>query len=548
MTQTGRRYRRLLGVNSELYSLPRRQVLLTLSGVMLGLFLASLDQTIVATAMPSIISDLNGFDRFTWATTAYLVASTAVVPIVGGLTDMYGRKWFLVGGIAVFLLGSISAGFSQSMDQLIVFRAVQGLGGGVMMATSFMTVADLFPPSERGKYMGLLSGVFGLSSIIGPTLGGLVTDSLSWHWVFFINIPIGIPVVILFVLYFPQSQPKQQRRQLDYMGIAALVLSVVPVLLALSWGGVQYDWVSAQVIGFLSFGLAMGVAFVFIESMTTEPIIPLAMFRSRVVSVSLLSVFLTGFSMFGAIIFIPLFFQGVLGTSATSSGSFLTPMMLGAVVASVISGQALSRLGGHYRLQAMLGIAVTGLGIWLMSQMTPATSQGEAVVNIVIMGLGLGVTLPLYTLAVQNTVPPAMLGAATSSVQFFRSIGGVLGLAVLGSVLTNRFSSGLLNSVPSEVREAMPGGQLAELARNPQALLNPENRQALEASLSGPDSGLALQLVALLRDALSNAISNIFLIGLLLLVIAAVATLFMGKVVLHGPPVSEAAPGVGEEK
>lgn len=522
----------------------RRQVLLTLGGVMLAMFLASLDQTIVATAMPSIIADLEGFDRFTWVTTAYLVASTTVVPIVGGLTDMYGRKWFLVGGISVFLLGSVMAGLSQSMDQLIVFRAVQGLGAGVMMATSFVAVGDLFPPSERGKYMGLLSGVFGLSSIIGPTLGGLVTDSLSWHWVFFINIPLGVPVVILFVLYFPQSQPNRLRRQLDYLGVAALVLSVVPVLLALSWGGVQYDWVSIQVIGFLAFGFAMGVAFIVIESRVPEPIIPLAMFRSRVVSISLLSVFLTGFSMFGAIIFIPLFFQAVLGTSATSSGSFLTPLMLGAVVASIMSGQALSRLGGHYQLQAMLGIAVTGLGIWLLSQMTPATSQGEAVVNIVIMGVGLGVTLPLYTLAVQNTVAPAMLGAATSSVQFFRSFGGVLGLAVLGSVLTNRFSSGLIESAPPEIQEAIPAGMLAELARNPQALLDPERLRALEADLGGADSSLALQMIAAMRDALSNAISDIFVISLAMLALAAVATLFLGRVTPQEQRAAGSARGV----
>jgi len=232
--------------------LPKKQLVLTMAGVMVALFLASLDQTIVSTAMPRIIADLEGFDRFTWVTTAYLLASTTVLPIVGKLSDSYGRKWFLISGTVIFLGGSVLAGLSQDMTQLIIFRGIQGIGGGTMMAFAFIAVADLFPAGERGKYQGMLGSVFALSSIIGPTLGGFVTDQLSWHWIFYINIPLGIPVIALFVVFFPQITPATREHRLDYAGIVALVLSVVSLLLALSWGGGQYDWVSGQVLGLMA--------------------------------------------------------------------------------------------------------------------------------------------------------------------------------------------------------------------------------------------------------------------------------------------------------
>lgn len=510
--------------------LPRRQVLLTMAGVMMALFLASLDQTIVATAMPRIVADLEGFDRFTWVTTAYLVASTTVVPIVGRLTDMYGRKWFYIAGIVVFLLGSVLAGLSQTMTHLIIFRGLQGIGGGTMMASAFIAVGDLFPPEERGKNQGLLGGVFGLSSVIGPTLGGVVTDHLSWHWVFYVNLPLGVPVVGLFIAFFPQSRPSRGRQQLDYLGIATLVLTVVPLLLALSWGGVQYEWGSGQVVGLLAFSALAAAVFVAAESRVTNPIIPLSIFRYPVVSVSLLVVFLTGFGMFGGIIFIPLFFQAVLGASATNSGSFLTPMMLGVVAGGIISGQALSRLGGHYRLQGLTGLAIMVAGIFLLSRMTATTSYGQAVVNIVLMGVGLGVTFPVYTLVVQNTVPYRMLGVATSSIQFFRSIGGTLGLAVLGSVMANRFAAELAKVVPAGVNEIVPREQMDYLSENPQALLSPEARDQLEAGfapLGAQGAGLLEQLLDALRQALSTAIGEVFLISLVVVAAAWAATLLL---------------------
>jgi len=526
--------------------LPKRQVTLTLAGVLLALFLASLDQTIVATAMPRIISDLEGFDRYTWVTTAYLVASTTIVPIVGKLTDMYGRKWFYIAGIGIFLLGSVLAGISQTMTQLIIFRGVQGFGGGIMLASAFIAIGDLFPPEDRGKYQGMLGAVFGLSSIIGPTLGGLVTDQLSWHWIFFINVPLGIPVIVLFIAFFPQVRPSPAKQRLDYLGITTLVLAVVPLLLALSWGGVQYDWDSGQVIGLLAFAGLMAVAFVVNEGRVSDPIIPLSIFRYPAVSVSLLVTFLTGFGMFGGIMFVPLFFQGVLGASATNSGSFLTPMMLGVVTGAIISGQALSRWGGRYRLQGLMGLTIMAAGVFLLSRMSPATSYGQAVVNIVLMGFGLGFTFPVFTIAVQNAVPHRVLGVATSSVQFFRSIGGTMGLAILGSVMTNRFASGLIGTLPPEVKAAMPPGQLSALAENPQALLSGDAQDRLQAGLgpAGPQSeDLFERLLDTLRQALSSSIDDVFKISLVVILAAGVATLFLGGV----PVPEERQPSLPEE-
>ncbi|HJO82371.1 MAG TPA: MFS transporter, partial [SAR202 cluster bacterium] len=254
--------------DDDFVQLPRRTVVLTMAGVMLAMFLASLDQTVVGTAMPRIIADLGGFDRFTWVTTAYLVASTTIVPVVGRMTDMYGRKKFYIVGIAVFVVGSVVAGQSQTMNQLILSRGLQGLGGGTIMAISFVSIADLFPSEERGKFQGLMAGVFGLSSVLGPTLGGFITDNLSWNWVFFINVPIAVPIIVLFFKFFPDTRRagSENDRQLDYAGVASLVLAVVPLLLGLSWGGVQYEWGSVQVVGALVFGGVMTVVFVVVES------------------------------------------------------------------------------------------------------------------------------------------------------------------------------------------------------------------------------------------------------------------------------------------
>jgi EmrB/QacA subfamily drug resistance transporter len=519
-----------------LRSLPRRKVVVTLGGVMLAMFLSSLDQTVVSTAMPRIISDLGGFSHYTWVTTAYIIASAVTIPIIGKLIDMYGRKKFYISGLVVFVFASFLCGLSNTMMQIIIFRGVQGIGAGIMMANAFTVIGDLFPPSERGKYQGFMSGVFGLSSIIGPTLGGYITDTLSWHWVFFINIPLGVVLIFLFIFFFPDFRPDNLKHNVDYPGLATLILTVIPAMLALSWGGVEYPWSSPQIIGMFSFSSVMLALFLKIESRSREPIIPLSLFKNRIVAISEIVIFFTGIGMFSGIIFVPLFFQGVLGVTATTSGSFLTPMMLGMVIGSVISGQFLSRAGGHYRIQGAIGIAIMGLGLALLSRMTVETSYTNAVIKIVVAGFGLGITMPLYTIAVQNAVPYNLLGVATSSTAFFRSIGGSVGLAVLGSVMSNQFASNLMSRLPDAVKGVLPSDMLASLAHNPQALVSLEAQAQLQDFLAqmGPQGpAIFEEILQALRQALDSALSEVFLVGFFILVLAFIVNLFIKEIPLR---------------
>ncbi|MGA7677512.1 MAG: MDR family MFS transporter [Dehalococcoidia bacterium] len=519
-----------------LRSLPRRQVIVTLVGVLLAMFLGSLDQTIVGTAMPRIIADLGGFAHYTWVTTAYLVTSTVVLPITGKLTDMYGRKHFYTAGITVFILGSLLSGLSQTMTQIIILRGLQGIGAGIMMANAFIVIGDLFPPAERGKYQGLISAVFGISAIIGPILGGFITDAFSWHWVFYINIPLGIGIIILFIFFFPNFRLGNLKHRIDYAGITALVVAIVPLLLALSWGGTEYPWASAPVIGMFALSAVAIILLPIIESRSDEPIIPLAIFRNPVVAVSIPIIFFTGCIMFGGIIFIPLYFQGVLGLSATASGSFLTPMMLGQVAGSFGSGQLLARAGGHYRRQGALGLVAMALGLALLSRITPETSYAIAIVDIVLVGFGLGVTLPLYTIAVQNAVSYNVLGAATSTVPFFRSMGGAVGLAIFGSVMTNRFASDFAAKLPETIKAVIPPQLLSSVTNSAQALLNFQIQDQLKALFSqfGQQGATFYeQTLQVLREALNSGLKEIFIIALIVTILAFIINLFLKEIPLR---------------
>ena len=510
--------------------LPRRQLLPALTGVMLAMLLAALSQTIVATAMPRIITDLGGFDRYTWASTAYLVASAVAVPIVGRLSDFYGRRIFFLLGIAIFMLGSVPTGLSQTMTQLIAFRAIQGIGGGIIMTTSLVAIADLFPPQERGKFQGLVALVYGIASVVGPTLGGFITDNLSWNWIFLFNVPAGIPVLLLLAWTFPRIRPEVEKRNLDYPGMATLVLAVVPILLALSWGGVQYAWSSPQTIGFLAFGLAMAAAFVVIESRSDAPIMPLDVYRTRTVAVSVIVMFLSGLALYGSIMFVPLFFQGVLGASATSSGSFLTPMMLAVVFGAVLSGLLLRRTG-RYRIQALFSTGLMTMGMLLISTMDERTSFVGAVGYIVIMGLGLGGTLPVFTVAVQNSVPFRFRGLATSMLLFYRLVGGMLGLAVLGVVLTKRFSWRLEGALSDTVRAALSPGRLDAIKNNPRVLFDPSTTDTLRAEFAeaGTDGvRMTDMLLDSLNSALAGAVGDTLTVGAVAISLSIVAVLFLG--------------------
>lgn len=503
---------------------------------MLAMFLSSLDQTVVGTAMPRIISELGGFSKYTWVTTAYIITSAVAVPITGKLTDIYGRKFFYIGGIGIFVLASIACGLSNTMNQIIIFRGIQGLGAGVMMANAFTVIGDLFPPAVRGKYQGLMSAVFGVSAVIGPTLGGYITDNLSWHWVFFVNIPLGVLVIVLFFIFFPHIKPDNLKHSIDYPGVALLILTVVPLLLALSWGGVEYPWHSPEIITmFIVSGLAL-VFFILIELRSKEPLIPLSLFKNRIVAVSSVMILLTAGGMFGAITFIPLFFQGVLGVSATSSGNYVTPMMLGVVTGSFISGQMLSRAGGRYRIQGAVGVFIMAIGMWLLSRMNINTTSGTTVRNMIITGFGLGVTMPLYTIAVQNAVPYKVLGVATSTATFFRSIGGSVGLAIFGSVLNNRFAAEMSGRVPLDFAKAVPPQQLDTLMHNPQVLMNPEAQIQLQNTVDklGSQGGTLLhQVMQALRESLALSIAHVFMYALFAVGLAFIVNLFIKEIPLR---------------
>ena len=503
-----------------------------MTGAMFAMFLAALGQTVVATAMPRIIADLGGFDRYTWVAAAYLVASTVAIPIAGRLTDIYGRKLFFVLGITAFVLGSIPAGLSQSMNQLIASRALQGIGGGILMTMSFRSIPDLFPPRKRGRFQGLIALVFGVASVIGPTLGGVITDELSWNWIFLINVPLGIAVLLLIVLTFPNITPQAGNKKLDYPGMLTLILAVAPAMLALSWAGVRHEWSSPLIMGLLGFGLAMGAVFLIIESRSDSPIMPLEIYKDRMVSVSVSVAFLTGFGLYGTIILLPLYFQGVLGASATGSGGFLAPMMLGIVFGSILFGLLLSLTGGSYRRHGLVSTGCMAAGMVLISTMDETTGLALAMGYIVITGLGFGGTLSTFALAVQNSVPVRLMGTSTSAFQFFRLIGGTAGLALLGTALRNRFSLRVEETVSATVRGALPPGRLDAIKDNPRALIDPSAIDDLRSGFSGAGADatqMAETLLIDLNSALSAAVGDVFAVSAAVMAGAVGITLFLRR-------------------
>jgi EmrB/QacA subfamily drug resistance transporter len=510
-------------------SLSRRQVFWSLAGIMLAMLLGALDQTVVGTSMPRIIADLGGFDKYTWVTSIYMITSAVTVPIVGKLSDMYGRKIFYMLGIAIFVSFSLACGLSRNMTELIVFRGLQGIGGGVVMTLAFIAIADLFPPSERGKYQGLLTVVFSFASVVGPTAGGTLTDNVSWHWVFFINVPLGVIVIAIFAKFFPNTRIAGQKHTIDYAGLCALILTVVPAMLALSFGGVQYTWGSVQIIGLFVFAALMLGFFLFVESRAREPILPLSLFKNRTVAIANLVSFLTGMGMFGSITFIPLFLQGVLGASATFSGNILIPQSIAVMITAFISGRLLARPGILYRNLGFLAMGFICLGIFILSRLTPDSAFWMVILGAVIVGFGMGFSIPVFTIVIQNSVPDEQLGVATSSNTFLRSFGGAIGLAVLGSIVNTRFLSNFTTQIPENIKNALSMEELTALAHNPQALVNPQSQAQLKETISNAGLGSSgfNQVMQLLHQALSSAITQAFLIAFGILLVGLAATFFL---------------------
>jgi EmrB/QacA subfamily drug resistance transporter len=513
-------------VEAKVYS--HRQIMVIMSGLMLGMLLAALDQTIVATALPTIVGDLGGLNHLSWVVTAYLVASTVTTPLYGKFSDVYGRKRTFQFAIVVFLFGSALAGLSQSMSELIAFRGLQGIGAGGLMTLAMTIIGDVVPPRQRGRYQGYMGAVFALASVIGPLLGGFFVDQLSWRWVFYVNIPVGAVALVVTSIVLDLPYTRMVHR-IDYAGTVLLVSAVGSILLAVTWGGTQYAWGSPIIIALTVVGAILLVAFVAVERRAAEPVLPLHLFRNRVFAVSTATMFIVGLAMFGGIIYLPLFLQIVGRKSATSAGLLLLPLILGIVFTSILSGRVISRTG-RYKAFPVVGMLVMSLGLYLLSTMGPTTTEVSAGAYMVVLGLGLGMVMQVLVLAVQNAVERRDLGTATGAATFLRSMGGSFGVALFGAVLSNRLATNLA--------DMLPGGHL------PAGVSESTLRGSPKVILSLPPGVRSIVI-----DAFARSIDTVFLAAVPIALAGFAITLFLRELPLRTtqdavPEVSAAGAGL----
>ena len=486
--------------------------------LLLVLLLASLDQTIVSTALPTIVGDLGGLSHLSWVVTAYLLASTVVTPLYGKLGDLYGRKLMLRVAIGLFLVGSALCGLSQNMSELIAFRALQGLGGGGLIVTTMAAVGDIIAPRDRGKYQGLFGAVFGVSTVIGPLLGGFFVDSLSWRWIFYVNLPLGLVALAVIGIAFP-ARTDHVHHRIDYLGAAVLAAGLSAIVLFTSLGGTSYAWGSSFIIALIILSAVMLVLFPFVEARAAEPILPLALFRNRTFVVTSAVGFIIGLALFGAVTFLPLYLQVVKGHSPTVSGLLITPMMAGLLVTSILSGNLISRFG-HYRPFPIAGTAIMAVGLFLLSSITVSTPTLRTAGFMVVLGLGLGMVMQVLVLAVQNSVDYQYLGVATSGSTLFRQIGGSIGVSVFGAIFSTNLASELASRIPRTVHvpaaanpaivQHLPAAVRAPYIEAFAAALQPVFRLAAAVSVAGFLLSWLLRELPLRQTAAADGVGESF--------------------------------------
>lgn len=518
--------------------------------IVAAMFFAAINQTIVSTAMPRIIAILGGMDYYTWVITIYMLTSTISTVLVGKLSDIYGRKPFILAGIVFFIIGAFLTGFSKDIFQLITYRGIQGIGAGIIMASAFTAVGDLFAPRERGKWTGVMMAVFGFSSVIGPTLGGWIVDHMDWEWVFWIFLPLGVVAFVMIMMLFPKVE-RRQSESIDYMGSLFLTLTIVPLLLGFSWAGTKYDWGSLQIVGLFAAAIVALLIFMFIETRVKSPVMPLSLFRNSIVTVSNVIGFLMNAGMMGALIYLPFFVQGVEGISPTYSGYVTMPMSISMVILSSMVGRWITK-SGKYKRFAMMGMPIMVAGMIIMAFMN---SIPLAVISMIVFGVGLGLGMPVFSLTVQNAVRPDQLGVATASSQLFRNLGGTIGIAVMGTIMAT--------SLQNNLKSAAAAGGGADLSKldpkvaeqlaafhNPEMLLDQPRLAQLQASLPADVQPIFTKMIDMLRDALASSLTTVFLSGAVLLVVASLLVFLLKEIPLRtsNRMPGQQAPGEAEKQ
>ena len=535
------------GADAPAVQLSPRAKLEILGAILLALFLFALDQTVVGTALPIIVTELNGNDLYVWAVTIYLLTSTISGPIYGKLSDLFGRRPIILFAVVVFLVSSVLCGLSQEMWQFILFRGLQGLGGGAVFPIALAVVADLYTPAERGKYLGFFGAVFGLSSLIGPFIGGGITDLISWHWIFFVNVPVGLISLVILYRLLPAIKRPDAVRSIDYVGAAVFTLAIAPFLVGLTnkSGPPVREWTDPLVGGLILLGLAFGVLFVWIESRVAEPIVPLGLFRIRTLTISVIAMAMAGFGFFGAVIFLPRWFQTVAGASATESGFNILPLLFGLIFSAIASGQIVARTH-KYKVLTFGSLALLAVGLVLLTNLRSDTDRPVLWLWMLIAGLGIGPSFAVFTLIVQNAVSPDRIGVATSSLTFFQQIGGTIGLTIAGTVFASRFAEEVPTrlqaaGVPPEFAAQFAGGGggidlqgTGDLGERILATVPPDQQAAVAPLIPG--------IVQAIYDSVSIAIASSFWVGVAAAIVAAIVVMFVPEVPMRDTFEMEEAP------